>query len=101
MNPAFLRGLAASEPRADEKVASPPGASPPEEERGTWSDCVARAINRSLLTEFPCAAILGLVLLTSCGKHEQEPAKGSEKGEAKAAEKSGAQTESRVSHGTN
>ena len=37
------------------------------------------------------------MLLSSCGKHEQEP----EKGEAKAAEKIGAQTESRVSHGTN
>src|SRR5207253_11235785 len=45
------------EPAAYEKTASSPPPSPPEEEREMRSGCLARAINRSLLTEF--AAVWG------------------------------------------
>src|SRR5437773_12508138 len=45
------------EPPKYEKTASSPQPSPPEEEREMRSRCLARAINRSLLTEF--AAVWG------------------------------------------
>src|SRR5437773_9134063 len=45
------------EPPKYEKTASSPQPSPPEEEREMRSRCLARAINRSLLTEF--AAVRG------------------------------------------
>src|SRR5207253_2678189 len=67
--------------------------------RGGLNSAAGGRIFGKFLAAFLLAAMQ--MLFTSCGKHEQEPAKGSEKGEAKAGEKSGAQTESRVSHGTN